>query len=148
MIFNIITLPMSVAALAVSSWTAVRQINRTRAASDLTMTTDFLINHVRNPEFQRDQRFVLFELGQSHSPDQGIEQLPDPVNFTVWNVALIYQTVSIMMRCDTAERRIRQAPLFPFFEDAYLTACRTDPVDIYRRMGLQSSRPWTSPWTP
>ncbi|MEU9380896.1 hypothetical protein AB0D38_07845 [Streptomyces sp. NPDC048279] len=163
--FNIISLVMSVLALAVSAWGVRRQIGRARADSDLAMTTEVLLTHIRDPEFQRDQRWVLFELASSHSPDQGIDLLPDDAKYRGWNVAFVFEAISIMMRFDIVNSEIltslahhrlmrtwevlkpyiqagrvrRGSVVFPFFEDAYARARCTDPEAPHRRLGLKQA---------
>ncbi|MEU4167814.1 hypothetical protein AB0F46_13115 [Streptomyces sp. NPDC026665] len=163
--FNIISLVMSVMALVASTWGVVRQIGRARADSDLAMTTEVLLTHIRDPAFQRDQRWVLFELASHHSPDQGIDLLPGDAKYRAWNVAFVFESISIMMRFDIvnseiltslthhrlmrtwevlepyirAERARRGSVVFPFFEDAYATARRTDPEALHRRLGLKAA---------
>ncbi|WP_419665336.1 DUF4760 domain-containing protein [Streptomyces sp. 2-1] len=163
MVFNIISLVMSVMALAASTWGVSQQIGRARADSDLAMTTELLLTHIRDPEFQRDQRWVLFELASAHSPDQGIDLLPDDAKYRAWNVAVVFEAVSIMMRFEIvnaeiltslthyrlmrtwevlepyiqAERARRGSVVFPFCEDAYAVARRTDPEALHHRLGLK-----------
>lgn len=165
MVFNIISLVMSVMALAASTWGVSQQIRRAGADSDLAMTTEVLLTHIRDPEFQKDQRWVLFELTSQHSPDQGIDLLPDEAKYRAWNVAFVFEAISIMMRFGIvnseilislshhrlmrtwevlepyiqAERARRGSLVFPFFEDAYATARRTDPEALHRRLGLKQA---------
>ncbi|WP_327350536.1 hypothetical protein [Streptomyces sp. NBC_01304] len=99
---NLTSLVLSVAAVAVSSWGIRLQVSRARAASDLAITTDLLLTHVRDPKFQWDRRWVLNDLAQEHGPENGIEGLPDPANYRVWNMGFVCEAISITLRCDMA----------------------------------------------
>jgi hypothetical protein len=162
-VFNLISLALSVLALGASAWGVYRQVGRARAASDLAMTTDLLMTHIRDEDFQRDQLWVLSELSGEHGPENGIEGLPYPANYRAWNVAFVYESVSIMLRYDivnpvilislaqhrliktwetlepyiAAERRRRGRVVFPFFEDAYVLAKEIDPNVFYEDVGLR-----------
>ncbi|AWW41392.1 hypothetical protein [Streptomyces cadmiisoli] len=175
MVFNLVSLVLSLLALGTSAWGVYRQVGRARAASDLAMTTDLLLTHIRDEDFQRDQLWVIYELPDEHGPENGIEGLPYPANYRVWNVAFVYESVSIMLRYDivtpvilislaqhrlirtwetlepyiSAERARRGRLVFPFFEDAYVLAKEVDPHVFYADVGLRRSdgtpRPPTAP---
>lgn len=163
--FNVLSLVLSVVAVAASTWGVRLQISRARADSDLTMTTDLILTHVRDPQFQQDQLWVLNELAAEHGPENGLEGLPEPANLRAWNVGIVYETVSIMLRFEltnpiilmslaqhrivktwealepyiTAERERRGRVVFPFFEDAYVAAKTADPSQLYASVGLRKA---------
>ncbi|MEV6191854.1 hypothetical protein AB0M19_05580 [Streptomyces sp. NPDC051920] len=163
MIFNVVSLLLSIAAAVTAVWSVYRQISRAKADSDLSMTTDLLLTHVRDKEFQQDQLWVLQDLGREHSPELGIEGLPSPSNYRLWNVGIVYEAVSIMLRYEItnpsimlsltqhrliktweavapfveAERARRGRVVFPFFEDAYAFAKEIDPDRFYQELGLR-----------
>ncbi|MGW6024267.1 DUF4760 domain-containing protein [Streptomyces sp. NPDC055099] len=160
---NVVSLIVSAAALLASTWGIRSQINRARAASDLAMTTGLLLTTIREPEFQSDQRWVLFDLAREHSPEDGIDLLPEPANYRIWNVAHVYECVGIMLHFGIvnsdilrsiaryrlqrtwevlrpyieAERVRRGATVYPFFENAYASVTDTDPDALHRRLHLK-----------
>ncbi|MFI6645689.1 hypothetical protein [Streptomyces sp. NPDC050504] len=163
--FNVLSLVLSVVAVAASTWGVRLQISRARADSDLAMTTDLILTHVRDPQFQRDQLWVLNGLSAEHGPENGLEGLPEPANLRAWNVGIVYETVSIMLRFEltnpvilmslaqhrivktwealepyvAVERERRGRVVFPFFEDAYVAAKAADPSLLYASLGLRKA---------
>ncbi|GID91412.1 hypothetical protein ACFQFC_10555 [Amorphoplanes digitatis] len=166
MIFNVATLIVSVAALAISGWAAARQLRLVRGSSDLKLTAEILVGRFGSKEFQVDQRYVLERLGQDHDPALGIGGLPEPAAAAAWNVAFMYENLGLMLVFGLVDRRIvlsignyriqrswealepfiraerslRDAPFMNFFENAYVEACATSPGDIYRSLGLKETR--------
>ncbi|MFJ3670625.1 hypothetical protein ACIPSE_29625 [Streptomyces sp. NPDC090106] len=162
MAFNVLSLVLSAVALVASTWGIGRQVARSRADGDRAWTTELLLTHVRDREFQEDQRWVLTRLAAEHSPDGGFNALPEEVAYRVWNVAVMFEAICITQYFDIvsdsiltslthyrlmrtweaiepfvlAERAHRGSVVFPFFEHAYATARRTDPDALYRRLGL------------
>lgn len=132
------------------------------AASDLAMTTDLLLTTIRDPVFQSDQRWVLFHLAREHGSEHGIDLLPEPANYRIWNVALVYESLGTMLHfdivnCDIlrsiaryrlqqtwevqrpyieAERARRRATVYPFFENAYASVDDVDLDALHRRLHL------------
>ncbi|MCF3133824.1 hypothetical protein [Streptomyces olivochromogenes] len=163
MVFNLVSLVLSIVAVVASTWGISRQVARARADSDLSMTTELLLTHVRDAAFQQDQLWVLSDLPHEYGPENGIEGLPYPANYRLWNVGIVYESVAIMLRFDLtnpvillslaqhrlirtwetmqpyieAERAKRGRVVFPFFEDAYVFAKEVDANVLYREIALR-----------
>ncbi|MFI5838837.1 hypothetical protein ACIA8K_03865 [Catenuloplanes sp. NPDC051500] len=161
---SIIGLALSVVAIIVSSWTAVRQMIITRKSSNLQATTDVLIAQFGDRTFQADQRYVVTRLREEHDPQLGIDALPEPATAKAWNVGFMYENLGIMLAFGLVDRRIilsignyrlrqvwealapyieterrmRGAPFLNFFENAYVQARETEPTDIYHRLSLRT----------
>ncbi|MET8152420.1 hypothetical protein ACIBSW_18645 [Actinoplanes sp. NPDC049668] len=166
MIFNVATLIVSVAALAISAWAAIRQLRLVRGSSDLKLTAEILVGRFGSKDFQVDQRYVLERLAQEHDPALGISGLPEPAAAAAWNVGFMFENLGMMTVFGLvdrrivlsignyriqrswealepfirAERSIRDAPFLDFFENAYVEARATSPRDLYRSLGLKESR--------
>ncbi|MEU8821969.1 hypothetical protein [Actinoplanes sp. NPDC048796] len=162
---SIIGLALSVLAIIVSGWAAFRQLAIARGTSNLQATSNVLIAQFGDRAFQDDQRYVFARLRDEHEPDLGIDGLPEPANVKAWNVGFLYENLGIMLAFGfvdrriilsignyrirqawevlapyiEAERDIRGAPFLPFFENAYVLACETQPDDIHNKLRLRTA---------
>jgi hypothetical protein len=127
------------------------------------MTVEVLINSVRDKDFQRDLLYVLHALAGEHSPELGIEGLPDRAREAAWNVAFLCENLGIMVVMGLVDRRIilsignyrvmrswqvlepyiraererRGARFMDFFENLYVEMRENPPEKIYRSLGLR-----------
>lgn len=128
MIFNVVSLLLSIAAAVTAVWSVYRQISRAKADSGLSMTTDLLLTHVRDKEFQQDQLWVLQDLGRAHTNPSIMLSLTRHRLIKTWEAVTPFVE---------AERARRGRVVFPFFEDAYAFAKEIDPDRFYQELGLR-----------
>jgi hypothetical protein len=159
----IVSLVVSVIALALSSFSTFRQIRHTRSASEMKMVLELALHNIRDKDFQDDQRYVLTQLNKDYGAEQGIDALPEPVRSAARSVAFTYDYIGMIsalrmvdprvvqaifhFRVKQAwqalkpyiqrERQLRRAPVCPFFE-ALVIQLETQPVDkVIQSLGVR-----------
>jgi hypothetical protein len=116
----------------------------------------------------------LARLREEHDPQLGIDGLPAPANAKAWDVGFLYESLGIMIAFGLvdrriilsvgnyrirqawetlapyieAERRIRAASFFTFFENAYVEACETNPIDVHNTLKLRTVESLATPPRP
>ncbi|MFJ3226770.1 hypothetical protein ACIPJS_25985 [Streptomyces sp. NPDC086783] len=164
--YNVISLVISLIALALSGFATIRQLRYARSASDMTLLLEVALSATRDRGFQNDQRYVLTRLREEHLPDAGMDALPEQARTATRNVAFMYEYIGIMYALDMVDSRIalgifhfrirqvwetlepyiraervaRQAPFLPFFENMYIRSQDAPAEDILRSLGLCSAR--------
>jgi hypothetical protein len=159
-------------AAVISVAAIIWQARSARASRDMKFTLDVLLREITTKEFQVEQAFVLTQLSERYSPRLGISGLPIATRLAVWRVAVVYETMGILLARRMVDREVvmtlakyrlcatfevlypylqverstyRKAPYLPHFEHAYLIARDTDIRHQYARRKLRrvdESRPW------
>ncbi len=102
-----ISLPTSVAALAVSTTMALRQYRITRSTSRDSNTRAALMSlnaEFRTDAFQQSLDYVLHRLAADFTPEHGISGLPSEVRVHVYRVGHLYGDYGILAVLPTADR--------------------------------------------
>ena len=109
-----------------STWGIGKQVARSRAESDRAWTTELLLTHVRDRDFQRDQAWVLTRLDEEHSGEAiSITQHVDIVNDGILTSLVHYRLIRTWEAIEPfvlAQRARRGSVVFLFF--------------LYRRLAL------------
>jgi hypothetical protein len=161
---NVGAMIVSIAALAVSTVFATRQLASARRSDDTAVALDWLTRELINDDFLVSEAYVLDTLTEEQSPELGVSGLPLDARAHVLRVGRYYASLGHLIvfgaidervilsivhyRIYSAwtaiepfaavEREIRRAPFFAFFEHI---ACRTTEVDVFqlhRRLGLHT----------
>ncbi|MFI7547832.1 hypothetical protein [Actinoplanes sp. NPDC049599] len=106
---QLIALPTSVTALAVSTAMALRQYRITRSTSrdSHTRTTLMSLNaEFRTDSFQHSLDYVLRHLAADFTPDHGISGLPLEARVHVYRVGHLYGDYGILAVLPTADREL------------------------------------------
>jgi hypothetical protein len=166
-IMNIIALVVAVAAFAVSSIFAIKQLRSARIANNTAVTIELLGREWRTDEFLESEDFVLNKLANEYSPDEGISGLPFEVRRHVTRFAQFYSSLGMMWVFDAidkslimstvsyrvkaawaalepyivAERRIGRPVYLSFFEHLACVASEADTLQLQRSLGLRNFRP-------
>jgi hypothetical protein len=106
---NLAALVASLAALAISSVLALRQVQLSRNANQLPVAVDFLWR-MRPPEFLRQEEVLWQELPQQDQ-DLPFSGLPQPLRNQAQEVATFYQTVSYIVALGVVDERLAILPL-------------------------------------
>jgi hypothetical protein len=164
---NVIALAVSIAAFAVSSIFAIKQLRSARIANNTAVTIELLAREWRTEEFLESEDFVLNKLAKEYSPDQGISGLPFEVRKHVTRFAQFYSSLGMMWVFDAidkslimstvshrvqaawvasepyiiAERRIGKPVYLSFFEHLACVASEADTLQLQRSLGLRNFRP-------
>jgi hypothetical protein len=100
-LLNVISLTVTLVAVALSSVLSWRAVNLSRDANHFPVITDLLSPH-RNPDFIRKERLVHEKLMDFH-PDSGFDGLPDPI----WEAAVVvteqYHMLGYLVMCGVTD---------------------------------------------
>lgn len=136
---QIVALPTSVAALAVSTVMALRQYRITRSTSRDSHTRTALMSlnaEFRTDGFQLSLDYVLHRLAAEFTPDHGISGLPLEARVHVYRVGHLYGDYGVLAVLPTADRepilsyvhgRVLEAweKLQPYAEEERARGCGT-----------------------
>jgi hypothetical protein len=103
---NVIALAVSIAAFAVSSIFAIKQLRSARIANNTAVTIELLAREWRTEEFLESEDFVLNKLAKEYSPDQGISGLPFEVRKHVTRFAQFYSSLGMMWVFDAIDKSL------------------------------------------
>jgi len=164
---NVIALVVSIAAFAVSSIFAIKQLRSARIANNTAVTIELLAREWRTEEFLESEDYVLNKLAKEYSPDQGISGLPFEVRKHVTRFAQFYSSLGMMWVFDAvdkslimstvsyrvraawialepyimAERKTGQPVYLSFFEHLACVVSEADTLQLQRSLGLRNFRP-------
>jgi hypothetical protein len=164
---NVIALVVSVAAFAVSSVFAIKQLRSARVANNTVVTIELLAREWRTEEFLESEDYVLNKLTKEHSPNQGTSGLPFEARKHVTRFAQFYSSLGMMWvfnavdkslimstvsyRVQAAwialepyimtERRMGRPAYLTFFEHLACVASEADTVQLQKSLGLRTFRP-------
>jgi hypothetical protein len=166
-IMNVIALVVSIAAFAVSSIFAIKQLRSARIANNTAVTIELLAREWRTEEFLESEDYVLNKLAKEYSPDQGISGLPFEVRKHVTRFAQFYSSLGMMWVFDAidkslimstvsyrvraawialepyimAERKTGRPVYLSFFEHLACVVSEADTLQLQRSLGLRNFRP-------
>ena len=107
MVYNLIALSVSTAALAVSTLLAVRQMQTARSScqdSNITLALTSLNAEYRSKSFRRSEYFVLNRLSNGYDPGAGVSGLPEDVQEHVIRVGHFYGDYGMLAILPTYDR--------------------------------------------
>lgn len=164
-LFNGVALTASIIALVTSVVFALRQSQLMRHANQIPIMID-LFNHIRSPEFVREERNLWTAIGNAGDPHLGFQGMPDDVHDSAYTICAYYQMVAFLVAFGALDRRLAILPLhyrvvktwstvkpyveaerdlrgdkysfFNFFEDFALLCQRESPEEVYRYVRSQA----------
>jgi hypothetical protein len=87
---NIVAIMLSVVALGISTWLAIRQAMLQKKATHLPAYLG-LLSEFRSREFNDRYLYVCEKLAKEHDPKSGISGLPDDAREAIYDIAYYYQ---------------------------------------------------------
>jgi hypothetical protein len=164
LVLNLFAILLSLTAIIISARIAARQARYLRQANHVPFAAQML-RDLRDPQFIRDEDYVVSVLAQECKPELGTNDLPLEAKIRVLNVASYYQTIGALAAYDILERemiayligrrvvrawsalepyfkveRLREgngASVFSMFEDLAMHAEDVDRPAIAKRLGLR-----------
>ncbi|MEU7873365.1 hypothetical protein [Dactylosporangium sp. NPDC049140] len=161
---SVLALVVSVVALVVTSRIAARQIRSARVSNETVVALDWLTRELINDAFLESEAYVLDRLAEEESAELGVSGLPTTARIHVLRVGRYYASLGHLVvfgvvderlilslvhhRIRTAwiackpfveaERKIRGAPFFAFFEHIAARASEVNIPRIHVDLGLRS----------
>jgi hypothetical protein len=105
MVYNIIAIVLSVAALASSAYLALQHRAEQRRANLLPYYTK-LIDELRTLEFNDHYRYVCTQLRTDHDSKLGISGLPDEARRAVYDVAYMFQGMGMLRLLNVVSEQV------------------------------------------
>lgn len=96
MIFNIVTIVMSVVALITSTYIALQHRAMQKRANFIPAYMQ-IIKEFRTVEFHDNYRYVTTQLQAEHDPTLGISGLPDEARRAVYDIGYFYQGFGMLL---------------------------------------------------
>lgn len=166
MVFNSVTLVVSLAALVVSAIVGVRQIRLSDGGNQLPVVLD-AFRESRGPGWLPAHEYVLNTLPVQHSPEHGYRGLPDDARAHADTVGLFYDDLgkliahgvidknlvigaygpTIVRLWDAlapvvyAERRLYGLHFWIYFEHLAVLTAQADMNRVYRKLRARPPRP-------
>lgn len=163
LVINLVSLSISLVALAISAHLAHRQVSAAHGANLIPIVFN-AFREWRQPDFVRTQRYILAGLTTDHDPSLGLSGLPEPLQTEVDKVAVFYDDLDKLVayraldwkivvgtfgvtttRVWSAlkpyiyrEREIRGTQHMACFEDLACRARDNPPAELHRRIGLRT----------
>lgn len=104
MAFNVLTLAVSLTALAISTLVSFQQMRLQFGANSHAALAQ-IWEHLRDSEFLDDMQFILHDLS-SYSPDAGISGLPPEARKRVYRVAYFFQQYAFYVGLGILSRQV------------------------------------------
>jgi hypothetical protein len=166
-ILNIAALTLSLIALIVSAFLAVRQLGTMRQTNILPIVTSIL-QEPRSQQFREHLDYISHQLLNEYTPEAGCFELPEPARDHVLSVCYYYEGLGLLVRfgvidermaisafgtyCDRAwrllepfilgERRARGSGRFQvYFEDLVCRVRATPPPLVDKHLNLRRVSP-------
>jgi hypothetical protein len=160
---SVVALAISVLALIVSSVLGWRQIRFTRVSNETVVTLDWLTRELISESFMESEEYVLGHLSDHHA-ERGVSGLPPTPRRHVLRVGRYYASLGHLIVFGVvderlilslvhhriyrawlaiepyavAERKIRGAPFFAFFEHVARRSTEMDVPGFHRQLGLET----------
>jgi len=97
-------LALSMVALGVSTWLALRQVTLMRQANHLPVLIEYFSAY-RNAEFVEQEESVWRELPAA-DPDLPLSQLPQPIRSAAYSICTYYQTLAYVMAFSALDTKL------------------------------------------
>lgn len=160
---SIMSLGVSLVALILSSLLAWRQVRSTRASNDTIVAVDWMSRQLISDSFLESEAYVLDRLTAEHTPERGVSGLPEPARHHVHRVGRYYASLGhltvfgaieerlilsiihyrlraawyVLEPYVRAERELRGAPFFNFFEHIAVRASEVNTSDLLKKLRLR-----------
>jgi hypothetical protein len=117
---SIVSLILSVVAVATSTLFLVRQTTFMRHANEIPISVD-LYQEFRSAEFQTAEEYVLKSLSGSHNPSIGLSNLPNEARNPSYRVAAFYSSLGALVALGLVDERFAVSLLGDAAERAWRT---------------------------
>lgn len=101
---QIASLGVSIIALILATWTALRQVRVARGGSNLAFTTE-LLKEYRTVEAAESRRYV-FKTLEKFSPNHGYQNLPDEARTHVYRVSTLCDHIAFCVAHDLVDEEL------------------------------------------
>ncbi|WP_438829341.1 DUF4760 domain-containing protein [Streptomyces sp. Midd3] len=162
---NLISLLISLVALAISAYLAHRQASAAHGANLIPVIFNSF-REWRQPDFVRTQQYILASLTVDHDANLGLSGIPEPLQSQIDKVVIFYDDLGklvayraldwkivigtfgvTIVRVWTVlkpfiyrERELRGTRHMACFEDLACRAKENPPVEIHKKIGLRVDR--------
>ena len=107
---NVASLLASLVALAVSAVLVGRQSTIMRHANEVPLLLESFKEY-RSAEFQRNEHYVVHQLGRDHAPELGVTGLPEEARIPAQALVTFFNVLGTLLVFDMAD----EAVIVPFF---------------------------------
>lgn len=111
MIYNVIAIVLSLAAIASSTLTAIRQADLMKRSNHLPAYLS-LLNEFRSVVFNDHYHYICEKLNAEHDARAGIRGLPDEVRRAVYDIGYFYQNFVALRQLDIVDDQVITAMNF------------------------------------
>ncbi|MET9888847.1 hypothetical protein ABZZ47_01290 [Streptomyces sp. NPDC006465] len=160
---NLVSLLISLIALAISAYLAHRQASAAHGANLIPVIFNSF-REWRQPDFVQTQKYILASLSIDHDAEMGLSGIPEPLQSQIDKVAIFYDDLGKLVAYRALdwkivvgtfgvttvkvwaelrpfiyrEREIRGTRHMACFEDLACRAKDNPPVELHKKMGLRS----------